>query len=258
MSYWKELLGELIGTFILVFIGCGSVAVAVLYYPLSLWQIALIWSIGVALAIFATRQYSAAHLNPAVTFAMLLAKKDSWRKLPSYLIVQLGGAVLASLLLLALINSDLQRFELENSILRGNPVSYKSAVMFGEFFPNTGFENSLNVSHIQACIYEGLGTMTLVLVIFIITRKDFGINNLVPLIIGLTVGAIIMVVAPYTQAGLNPARDFGPRLVAYFGGWEKAAFPKISSGFFTVYILSPMIGGAVARFIFYFLFEYKK
>ena len=54
--------------------------------------------------------------------------------------------------------------------------------------------------------------------------------------------------APFTQAGLNPARDFGPRMVAYLAGWGNAAFPKIDYSFFTVYILSPLMAGILAAF----------
>jgi glycerol uptake facilitator protein len=246
MSHWKEYLGELLGTFILVFIGCGSVATAVLYYPLALWHIALIWSFGVALAIYATKAFSSSHLNPAVTLAMVLAKKCEWRKVPAYFLAQLAGAMGASLLLLLLINSDLTVYETANEIVRGDTNSYKSAVMFGEFFPNPGYEQTLRVTPMKACLAEGFGTFVLVLVIFILTAKDRGINIFIPAFIGLTVGAIILVVAPYTQAGLNPARDFGPRLVAYFGGWGSAAFPSISWSFLTVYILSPLVGGVLA------------
>jgi glycerol uptake facilitator protein len=63
-----------------------------------------------------------------------------------------------------------------------------------------------------------------------------------PLFIGLTVSIIISIVAPLTQAGLNPARDFGPRLVAFLFGWGDIAIPGPRSGFFTVYILSPVVG----------------
>jgi glycerol uptake facilitator protein len=241
VSYWKELLGEFIGTAILVFIGCGSVAIAVVYYPLELWHIALIWSCGVALAIYATNKYSSSHLNPAVTLAMALAKKSNWKKVPTYFLAQLLGAMTSSALLLLLIDKDLHSFEVTRALIRGDTNSYKSAVMFGEFFPET-------ISHLTACVAEALGTFILVLTIFILTAKDRGIDNWIPILIGLTVGSIIMVVAPYTQAGLNPARDFGPRLIAYLGGWGDAAFPRTSWSFLTVYILSPFAGGTIAYY----------
>ena len=250
MKYWTEHLGEFLGTLIMVIIGCGSVAVAVLYYPLELWHIALIWSAGVALAIYATRSYSPAHLNPAVTLAMTLAGKSRWKNLPSFFIAQLLGAMAAGFFLFLLINKDLMAFELSNNIVRGDHNSYTSAVMFGEFFPNPGFEDTLKVSHMTACIAECSGTFILVFIIFLLTSKDRGFNNIIPILIGLTVGAIILIVAPYTQAGLNPARDLGPRLVAYLGGWKNAAFPSVSWSFLSVYILSPLVGGVLAHYLF--------
>ena len=241
MSYWKELLGEFIGTAILVFIGCGSVAISVIYLPLALWQIAMLWSLGVALGIYATNKYSASHLNPAVTFAKALAKKCEWRKVPLYFLAQMAGSLVASFLLLLIINKDLRVFEVSSGYTRGESESYQSAVMFGEFFQES-------VSHFTACIAEGLGTFTLVFVIFLLTNKPRFFDKFIPLLIGLTVGVIIMIVAPYTQAGLNPARDFGPRIIAYFGGWGGAAFPRIEWSFLTVYILSPFVGGILAYY----------
>jgi glycerol uptake facilitator protein len=53
-----------------------------------------------------------------------------------------------------------------------------------------------------------------------------------------------------TQAGLNPARDFGPRLVAYLAGWGSIALPGPRGGFFTVYILGPLLGGVLSALLF--------
>jgi glycerol uptake facilitator protein len=73
---------------------------------------------------------------------------------------------------------------------------------------------------------------------------------LAPVFIGATVTALIAVTAPLTQTGLNPARDFGPRLVAYFAGWREIANPGAEGGFFWVYIAAPLMGGAAAAFCF--------
>ena len=81
----SNFLGELIGTLILVFFGCGSIAVSILFSSHSgLFQIAAIWGISVALAIYATRHISCAHLNPAVSIAMVVAGriKSGKRLLP--------------------------------------------------------------------------------------------------------------------------------------------------------------------------------
>jgi glycerol uptake facilitator protein len=68
--------------------------------------------------------------------------------------------------------------------------------------------------------------------------------------IGVTVTSVICLIAPLTQAGLNPARDLGPRLVAWLAGWGGAAFPDRVGGFFHVYVLAPLLGGACASLLF--------
>ena len=69
----QHFVGELVGTFLMVFFGCGSVAVSVLFSAHSgLFQIAMIWGLAVTIAIYATRHLSCAHLNPAVSIAMFV------------------------------------------------------------------------------------------------------------------------------------------------------------------------------------------
>ena len=80
-------------------------------------------------------------------------------------------------------------------------------------------------------------------------------SALTPVFIGLTVTAVICSIAPLTQAGINPARDFGPRLVAIIMGWGDAALPDKTGGFFFVYILSPLIGGTLAGLFFTHLLQ---
>ena len=96
MKFKKEFIGETLGTFLLVLFGCGSVAVSVLFEAhQGLMQIALAWGIGVTLAIYLTRHISCAHLNPAVSIAMVISKRMSINKLPIYLAGQFLGAILA-------------------------------------------------------------------------------------------------------------------------------------------------------------------
>jgi glycerol uptake facilitator protein len=64
-------------------------------------------------------------------------------------------------------------------------------------------------------------------------------------VIGVGVAAIISVLAPLTQAALNPARDFGPRLVSYFLGWDEIAIPGPRGGWLTVYIIAPTLGAII-------------
>ena len=107
----KELLGEFIGTFIIVFIGCGTVALEVLFGTFGhIIPIALMWGIGVALAIYASWKICPAHLNPAVTLAMVLNKDLPLKKLPGYWAAQFLGAFAAAYGLFLIFGNTINRF----------------------------------------------------------------------------------------------------------------------------------------------------
>ncbi len=259
MKYPHEFVGELVGTFLLVLFGCGSVAVTILFSAhVGLLQVAVVWGLGVTVAIYATRHLSCAHLNPAVSFAMVLGRRMSLARLPVYLLAQFAGAFFAAALLYLLLGDSIAHYESLNGIVRGTPASVKTAMMFGEFYPNPGAGPAAVVSTGTAFLTEAVGTFVLVFLIFSLTegcnlgRPD---DALAPLFIGLTVTVIIAILAPMTQAGLNPARDFSPRLFSYFMGWGKAAFPDQGFGFFTVYILGPLVGAAAAAGVFTWVVE---
>lgn len=257
MNQRREIIGEMLGTMVLVLFGCGSVAVSVLFDAHhGLMQVALAWGIGVMLAIYLTRHLSCAHLNPAVSLAMVASGRMSARKLPAYVAAQLAGAVLAGLVLYGLFGPSISAFEHAHGIVRGSAASVKTAMMFGEFYPNPG--SGAVVSMPLAIGVEAAGTFLLVLMIFALTEGcNVGRPNdaLAPVFIGLTVTSIICLLAPLTQAGLNPARDLGPRLVAWLAGWGDAAFPDRSGGFIFVYILGPLLGGLAAAVFFVRMLE---
>ena len=244
----KEFTGELLGTFILTLFGCGSVAVAVLFGEYnSIFQIGFVWGVGVTLAIYLTRHLSNAHLNPAVTLAMVLGKRMKASKIPIYLIAQFLGAFLAGVAVYLLFGASITAYEQAHQIVRGSEASVITAKMFGEFYPNPG--GSAVVSLRLAMATECFGAFLLVLAILGLTEDaNTGRpgNSITPLFIGLTVSSIIWLTAPLTQTGINPARDFGPRLFSWIAGWGDAAFPDNRGGFFWVYILAPIVGGSIA------------
>jgi glycerol uptake facilitator protein len=248
----KEFSGEALGTFILVLFGCGSVAVAVLFGEYnSIFQIGFVWGIGVTLGIYLTRHLSNAHLNPAVTLAMVLGKRMKAGKIPVYLGAQFFGAILAGAVIYLLFSPSIAAYESLHQITRGTEASVITAKMFGEYYPNPGWTNAV-ASMPLAIAAEAFGTFLLVLTIFGLTEDANAgrpSSTMTPLFIGLTVSSIIWLIAPLTQAGLNPARDFGPRLVAWAAGWGDAAFPDRCGGFFWVYILAPVAGGLVAALL---------
>jgi glycerol uptake facilitator protein len=257
MRFSKEFVGETLGTFVLVLFGCGSVAVSVLFDAhQGLFQVAIVWGIGVTLAIYLTRHISCAHLNPAVSIAMVVSRRMTIKKLPVYLIAQFSGAIIAGLVIYMLFATSISDYESSHGIIRGTSESMKTAKIFGEYYNNTG--SQAVVSMPLAFGAEAFGTFILLLLIFALTegcnvgRPD---DTIAPVFIGLTVTSVICLIAPLTQAGLNPARDFGPRLVALLAGWGSAAFPDKHGGFFLVYILAPILGGIIASLFFVHVLE---
>jgi glycerol uptake facilitator protein len=146
----------------------------------------------------------------------------------SYLFGQFTGAFLAAVLLYILFSGSIAQYENINEILKGGVDSIKTAMMLGEFYPNPGLGYEVTVSTMNAFLAEMVGTFALVFLIFSLTngcnvgRPD---DSLSPLFVGLSITIIISVIAPLTQAGINPPRDLSPGLFAYFAGWQEAAFP---------------------------------
>ncbi len=253
-SLKHECLAEFIGTGILVFFGVGSVHVAVLTHAYAgLWHVAVVWGVAIALAIYATGAISGAHINPAITIAFAVCRGFPIKRMPAYIASQLLGAVAASATLYGLFHGLIIRFEAAHNVVRGAPGSQLSAMIYGEYFPNpvligTTADAMVAVSRAQAMLGEAVGTAFLAFFVFAVTDRDNPgrpTGTFFAPFIGLAVAIIISILAPLTQAGLNPARDFGPRLVALLAGWGTIAIPGPRGGFFAVYILAPIIGAVI-------------
>ena len=257
-------LAEFIGTFILVFFGVGAVHTAVLTgAQVGIGQVAVVWGIAVSLAVYALGAQSGAHLNPAITLALAAWRDFPMRQVIPYILAQLLGAIAAAAILYLLFHGFLIYFESAHQIVRGAAGSELSAQIYGEYFPNPGIRAGVKaadavVSLPIAMLAEAIGTAFLAFFIFALTdrrneRRPKGVMTAVG--IGLAVTLIISIIAPLTQAGLNPARDFGPRLFSYFAGWGKIAIPGPRGGFFTVYILSPILGALAGGAVYEFLIK---
>jgi len=258
----SAMIGEYFGTFVLVFFGVGSVQAAVATgAQAGLWQVAVVWAVGVSLGIYTAASLSGAHINPAITVMAAVYDKFPLRRVVPYWVAQVAGAATAAIVLYAMFAEAIIEFERANGLLRGGPASELSAMMFGEYFPNPAVFGTAEdawrvITPTSAFIAEMIGTAMLAFIVCTVTHER---NTARPpsamgaVIIGVGVAAIISVIAPLTQAGLNPARDFGPRVVAYFLGWGEIAIPGPRNGFFTVYILAPIcgavIGGGIYRLI---------
>lgn len=264
MSILRKCVAECLGTYLLVLFGCGVVHSAVLAGAQSgLWQVAIVWGLAIMLAIYVTAAASGAHINPAMSVAFAFRGRFPWSLVPPYVGAQLVGAFAAAATLFALFHPFLTAKEQEKQVVRGQSGSEITAMCYGEYFPSPGplasapgaySEHSHRqlqqmVSERMAFFAEVLGTLILALVVFAVTdernRSGPG-GRMAPIFIGLTVSALISVIAPLTQACFNPARDFGPRLFAFCAGWGRVALPGgTETGFWTVYVVAPVLGAVL-------------
>lgn len=263
-SIQRAVVAEFIGTFLLVFFGCGAVHAAVLTGAQSgLWQVAIVWGVAIMLAIYAVGAVSGAHINPAMTLASAVWRGFPMGRVAAYIGAQVAGAFVAAAALFILFEPHIAAKEASKGIVRGQPGSEMTAMCYGEYYPAPGSlgegdgayspdahaKLKLRMSQGRAFVAEVLGTMILAFVVFAVTDPNNSgspTNAMAPAFIGLTVSALISVIAPLTQACFNPARDFGPRLFASFAGWGSIALPGLSDpGWLTVYIIAPIVGAVL-------------
>ena len=247
--------GEFIGTFILVTASCTTTTLDVIVGALSgLWQVSILIGVGLGIAIYVSAHVSDAHLNPAVTlaFAIVRFRVFKWKKIPIYITAQMLGAFLAAAIMFGFYHSAVESFEDNHGLERGSNGSERTAMIFGEYFPNPASVRSDTsmVSMAKAFFIEAWGTAILVFVVFSLTdihntTVGSGENKVaVPMLISLTACFLIAMYGPLTQGSYNPARDFGPRLFAVMAGWGKIAIPGPRNGFW-LYIIAPLIGGPI-------------
>ena len=123
-------------------------------------------------------------------------------------------------------------------------------MVFGEYFPSPGGKPLVNppadfASSLRPAATEAIGTAVLLMVICGLTdeRNRSRPTELAPLLIGLTITALISLFGPLTMAAFNPARDFGARLFSACAGWGALPFEVNGWGWLTVYIVAPITGG---------------
>jgi glycerol uptake facilitator protein len=243
-----ELFGEALGTFWIVGIGSIASMSATFVNPfMTLPQIAMVWSAAVTSAILITEPLSGAHLNPAFTIAQAVFRKFDRRKVLPYIGAQVFGSMAGSAASYGFFKHAIRGFEQAEGLVRASSID--TARVFGEYF-----DPSL-VTATQAFGVEAMGTAILAATVFAVThRRNSGRDIPVPFVVGGTVFSLINVLAPLTQCGMNPARDFGPRIVAFLAGWTDVAFQDC-----WLYIAGPIIGAlAGAAFVDKVLYADKK
>jgi len=251
IAVWREYFAEFVGTYILILIGDGAVAVAVFTGALDLTGVALLWGLAVLLGVYVAAASAGAHLNPAVTLTFAVFRHFPRGKIVPYVGAQVAGAFVAALTLYFCWYGFWERTATKLGVVVGEPGSQKLLMVFACFYPNPGLvgtspEEFSTVSTATAFLVEAMLTMFLLLAIFALTDEHStrgSQSNLAPLFIGLAVTAIVGIGAPLTMDAVNPARDFGPRLLGYLIGYGSIAFPGPRGHEWWLYIVAPIVGG---------------
>ncbi|MFJ8247428.1 MIP/aquaporin family protein [Peribacillus asahii] len=233
----KRCVAECIGTTLLVLIGAGTAAfngiitannnesttladIGVISFAFAIIVMAMIYTIG---------KFSGCHINPAVTIGLASVGHFSWREVPSYLITQCAGGVIGAFGIVVVLGMD--------GVLLGNLGATTLA-------PTTGY--------IQGIAIEAIETFILMFVIMGVAVDSRAPKDWGGLVIGLTVGGIILMTAGPTGSSFNSARTFGPYVVdSLLGG-------NIKWIEFPVYIIGPLIGAIAAAFIYKMIASPKK
>ncbi len=227
----SKFVSELIGTFTLVLIGCGAAVISghdttASLAGLGLLGIALAFGLAQLIMCYAIGGVSGAHINPAVTIGFLVLGKIKSGDAILYIIAQLLGAVLASMVLMAILKG-MPGFEMGEWALGANG--------WGE-----GYQNGYNLT--SAFITETVMTFLFLFVIMGVTSK-WGNGTMAGVAIGFSLAAIHLFTIPITGTSVNPARSFGP---AVFAGGKALSQLWL---FFAAPILGAILSGLVWRML---------
>lgn len=237
-----QCIAEFLGTALLIFFGTGCVAAAVVGgASLGLWEISIIWGVGVSMAVYLAAGVSGAHLSPAVTIALWLFGGFDRKKVPFYIVAQVAGAFSGAALIYGIYVSLFFDYEQTHQIVRGSVESLQLAAVFSTY-PHA----SLSIG--QAFLVEVVITAILLALIMALTDDGNGLPRgpLAPLLIGLLIAVIGGATGPLTGFAMNPARDFGPKLMTYLAGWGEIAFTGGRDiPYFLVPIFGPIVGACL-------------
>jgi glycerol uptake facilitator protein len=253
-----DLGAEFLGTFVLIAFGDGVVAMAVaalnqsgrgtkVFDASGDWLLITFgWAMAVVFGVYVAGGITGAHINPAVTLAFAVRGDFPWRKLPGYWLAQLLGAFLGAALVLLVYHDAISSYEAANKL--------PHAATFGIFA--TGPAPYFHGNLIGPLITEIVGTAFLLMfVCALVDRRNLAPKaNLTPLLVGFAVLAIGNSYGGNSGYAINPARDFGPRLLAFFAGYGDAALPG-PSWYFIVPIIAPLIGGVIGVYVYDFFIK---
>lgn len=247
-----ELASEFLGTLTLLAFGDGVVAAVVAGGKSDFLMITWGWGLAVAMGVYVAGGLSGAHINPAVTIALASRGDLPWGKVGPYIVAQVVGAFCGAGLVLIdygpLIDSH------------ARDLMAASGSKFADFDAARNSLDGIFFTHPAAAagmlggfVDQLIGTAFLLFLIRAITdtRNSSPIGNMAPFIIGLAIVVIGQSFGATAGYAINPARDFGPRLLASIGGWGANPFTD-DNGYFWVPIVAPIIGGIIGIFAYDF------
>ncbi|XP_004298464.1 PREDICTED: probable aquaporin NIP-type [Fragaria vesca subsp. vesca] len=198
----QKLIAEVIGTYFLIFAGCGSVVVNKIYGSITFPGVAVVWGVIAMVMIYSVGHISGAHFNPAVTITFAVFRHFPLKQVPLYIVAQLIGSLLASgtLCLVFTVHTD-------------------------EFFGTVPVG-----SYRQSLVIEIIASFLLMFVISGVATDNRAIGELAGIAIGMTILVDVFVCGPVSGASMNPARSIGPAVIM-----------KIYKGLW-IYIVGPIIG----------------
>jgi glycerol uptake facilitator protein len=231
-----ECIAEAFGTFVLITLGCGAVAMVKLFgtgvpgevVNGGFTNITIAWGLAVTMGVYISAKVSGAHLNPAVTVPMAVFRGFPWRKVGPYCLSQTIGAFAGAALVYGVYRM---------AFLKVDPMLANTAGVFTTFpaFPEYPMVGLLD---------QVVGTFLLVLLIFALS-DDANMpvaGNLGPVLVGLVVVVVGMTFGSLHGYAINPARDFGPRLFTAVAGFRNNGLTD-GSKIFLVPIAGPLVGG---------------
>lgn len=235
-TLWQQLIGEFVGTMILVLLGDGVVAGSVLNktkgFNTGWLMITLGWGLAVTIAVYSSGFLSPAHLNPAVTLGMAIAGEIAWSSVLPYIGAQILGGIAGAVIVWI-------------HYMPHWKVTEDSETILSVFSTGPAIKSPIN-----NVISEAIGTAMLVFGLLAFTQGQFT-DGLNPIVVGLLIVAIGLSLGGTTGYAINPARDLGPRIahqilpIANKGDsdWGYAWVPTVG----------PLIGATLAALLYQIL-----
>lgn len=221
MENIKKYLAEFVGTFVLVFIGVGSAVAGASYSG-----VAAAFGVAIVMLAYSVGRISGGHVNPAVSFAMALSGKLSWKDFGFYCLAQILGAIVAS----ACIGAIYGGYGSTGANVVGEA---SNSLIYAKVGGNIG------VAYLCAFVVELVLTFLFVLVILGVTHDD-KFSNVAGLVIGIALTGAHLVGCGVDNTSVNPARSISAAIFAAVGG-NMEGLKEI-----WIFILAPMAGAALA------------